>query len=263
MAFQSHHASAYAGTVGVIAAASAIGCCCWAVPELLASAAEERAARAARAVLRDAAVQEAAADSLVRVLEHRSVHSGCVRLLQTVLADGRTARAGQQWIGATVNRLTPTPRSLRAGDSLGPSAAATESVLMPTGAPESGASGADSGQPLSTPRFLHERGDAELAAMLAERGSGAPADSERDDARASELESAAEISHRASEMIAEIMSSPAMEHELQRLLRSTLRAPGVQEAAADAVGGIGRRTVAAAAGSLLPWRWSGAAPTAS
>ena len=257
MAFQSHHASAYAGTVGVIAAASAIGCC-WAVPELLASAAEERAARAARAVLRDAAVQEAAADSLVRVLEHRSVHSGCVRLLQTVLADSRTARAGQQWIGATVNRLTPTPRSLRAGDSLGPSAAATESVLMPTGAPDSGASGADSGRPLSTPRFLHERGDAELAAMLADRG-----DTERDDASASELESAAEISHRASEMIAEIMSSPAMEHELQRLLRSTLRAPGVQEAAADAVGGIGRRTVAAAAGSLLPWRWSGAAPTAS
>eukprot|EP01046_Picozoa_sp_COSAG06_P063875 COSAG06_NODE_15022_length_1103_cov_6.188247_1_plen_240_part_01 len=240
MVFQSHHASAYAGTVGVIAAASAIGCCCcWAVPELLASAAEERAARAARSVLRDAAVQEAAADSLVRVLEHRSVHSGCVRLLQTVLADGRTARAGQQWIGATVNRLTPMPRSPRAGDSLGPSAATTESPLMPTSTPDSGASGADSGQPLSTPRFLHERGDAELAAMLADRG-----DSDRDGASASELESAAEISHRASEMIAEIMSSPAMEHELQRLLRSTLRAPGVQEAAADAVGGIGRRTVA-------------------
>eukprot|EP01046_Picozoa_sp_COSAG06_P060424 COSAG06_NODE_12850_length_1320_cov_18.769861_2_plen_244_part_01 len=244
MAFQSHHASAYAGTVGVIAAASAIGCC-WAVPELLASAAEERAARAARAVLCDAAVQEAAADSLVRVLEHRSVHSGFVRLLQTVLADSRTARAGQQWIGATVNRLTPMPRSPRAGDSLGPSAAATESPPMPTSTPDSGASGADSRQPLSTPRFLHERGDAELAAMLADRGSGgAPADSERDDASASELESAAEISHRASEMIAEIMSSPAMERELQRLLRSTLRAPGVQEAAADAVGGIGRRTVA-------------------
>ncbi len=74
-----------------------------------------------------------------------------------------------------------------------------------------------------------------------------------------DAESKSEISRRASEMMAQIVSSPAMEQELQRVLRSTLRAPAVQEAAADAVGGVGRLTAAAAADAvgrtLLPWRW--------
>ena len=50
-----------------------------------------------------------------------------------------------------------------------------------------------------------------------------------------------------------------MEQQLQRVLRSTLRSSAVQEAAADAVGGVGRLTAAAAAAAvgntLLPWRW--------
>ena len=54
---------------------------------------------------------------------------------------------------------------------------------------------------------------------------------------------------------AEILGSPAMEDELQKLVRSTLRAPAVQEAAAEAVGGVSWRTASAAADRVLPWRW--------
>ena len=154
------------------------------------------------------------------------MHDGCVRLLQKVLGDKRTAQAGQDWL--VTQLATPPVHST------------TNTVPTSDGLqlPQNGSS--DDSSQITTALTGSER------LHLEER---------------SDAESTSEISRRASEVMAEIVSSPAMEHELQRVLRSTLRAPAVQEAAADAVGGVGRLTAAAAADavgrSLLPWMWLG------
>lgn len=148
------------------------------------------------------------------------MQDGCVRLLQAVLADTRTARAGQDWMKCqlTMNLRTQQPSKV-------------------TPPPERTA----------TPLGLSE---GQVATTLGSVDSRHPED-------VVEVEPK-DISRHASDMIVEILSSPAMEQELQRVLRSTLRSNAVQEAAADAVGGVGRLTAAAAAGrlqALLPWRW--------
>ena len=169
------------------------------------------------------------------------MHDGCVELLQAVLADTRTARAGQDWV---VSQLTPTspsdshPPNKKSRVPLGNSELPREYIATPRQRlpikTEDGSSDGDS--QIATAGSLHLE---ERAAATSTRA----------------------ISRRASEMMVEIFSSPAMEHELHRVLRSTLRAPAIQEAAADAVGGVGRLTAAAAADAvgrtLLPWRWLG------
>lgn len=172
------------------------------------------------------------------------MHDECVRLLQAVLADTRTARAGQDWV---VSQLTPTPLS----DSR-----AALNARPPSGSPELPPENI-AAHTACLPRKQADGSsddDSQIATALAGR------DSLHLEERA-DAESTREISRRASELMAEIVSSPRMEHELQRVLRSTLRAPAIQEAAADAVGGVGRLTAAAAADAvgrtLLPWRWLG------
>ena len=173
------------------------------------------------------------------------MHDGCVRLLQAVLADTRTARAGQDWV---VSQLTPTPVSVS------PSAL---NVLSPSGSPELPPENVAATPPCLPSRKQADGSnddDRQIAPALAGR------DSLYLEKRVN-AKSTRKISRLASDMMAEIVSSPRMEHELQRVLRSTLRAPAIQEAAADAVGGVGRLTAAAAADAvgrtLLPWRWLG------
>lgn len=231
--------SSSAGLTAVSASVAALAscyACCWRTPHI---DVEESGKRLAAAVLGSAVVQDAAAKSLVHVLvsasesavhphmlkavlvgsecwmyqEHQSVHDGCARLVQAVLADTRTVRAGQDWVADTVTGVTPACSPSR----------------VPPSSPDSS-------------RLSQDHVSAVFDCSLDER---------------LDEKSKSDISRRASEIIADIVSSPAMEHELQRVLRSTLRAPAVQEAAADAVGGIGRLTAAAAAQALLPWRWWG------
>ena len=65
------------------------------------------ARRTAVATLRDEAVAEAAARSFAQVLQHAAVRESCLALLETTLADARATRAGQHWVGGTLDVMVP------------------------------------------------------------------------------------------------------------------------------------------------------------
>ena len=97
MPFPSHaSASAAAGAAAVAGVLTFAAC--WA---------PFAARRTAVATLRDEAVAEAAARSFAQVLQHAAVRESCLALLETTLADARATRAGQHWVGGTLDVMVP------------------------------------------------------------------------------------------------------------------------------------------------------------